>query len=80
MRICAGKRLEESKKINQSLSALGNVIAALTDHKGTRAHIPYRFVSLLTRPYYTNLQQQLLIFRAFGFCKVFRQELSLSQQ
>lgn len=39
----AGKRLEESKKINQSLSALGNVIAALTDHKGTRAHIPYRF-------------------------------------
>lgn len=38
----AGKRLEESKKINQSLSALGNVIAALTDHKGTRAHIPYR--------------------------------------
>lgn len=39
-----GKRLEESKKINQSLSALGNVIAALTDHKGTRAHIPYRLV------------------------------------
>ena len=26
-----GKRLEECKKINQSLSALGNVIAALTD-------------------------------------------------
>ena len=26
-----GQRLEESKKINQSLSALGNVIAALTD-------------------------------------------------
>jgi hypothetical protein len=26
-----GKRLEESKKINQSLSCLGNVIAALTD-------------------------------------------------
>ena len=25
-----GKRLEESKSINQSLSALGNVIAALT--------------------------------------------------
>jgi len=40
---CSGKRLEESKKINQSLSALGNVIAALTDHKGTRAHIPYRY-------------------------------------
>lgn len=28
-----GQRLEESKKINQSLSALGNVIAALTDPK-----------------------------------------------
>jgi hypothetical protein len=28
-----GRRLEESKRINQSLSALGNVIAALTDPK-----------------------------------------------
>ncbi|GAB4823415.1 hypothetical protein N2152v2_010461 [Parachlorella kessleri] len=45
-----GKRLEESKKINQSLSALGNVIAALTDPKGKdgRPHIPYRD-SKLTR-------------------------------
>eukprot|EP00741_Cyanophora_paradoxa_P007814 tig00001214_g7560.t1 len=42
-----GRRLEESKKINQSLSALGNVIAALTDPKG-RSHIPYRD-SKLTR-------------------------------
>eukprot|EP00736_Rhodelphis_marinus_P008000 Rmarinus@m.7700 len=42
-----GKRLEESKKINQSLSALGNVIAALTEPKG-RQHIPYRD-SKLTR-------------------------------
>ncbi|KAJ1482516.1 P-loop containing nucleoside triphosphate hydrolase protein [Baffinella frigidus] len=42
-----GRRLEESKKINQSLSALGNVIAALTDAKG-RQHIPYRD-SKLTR-------------------------------
>jgi len=31
-----GKRLEESKKINASLSALGNVIAALTDRKVSR--------------------------------------------
>lgn len=45
---CAGKRLEESKKINQSLSALGNVISALTDARGVRAHIPYRD-SKLTR-------------------------------
>jgi len=36
-----GKQLEESKKINKSLSALGNVIYALTDSKG-RSHIPYR--------------------------------------
>lgn len=36
-----GKRLEESKKINQSLSCLGNVISALTDFKA-RIHIPYR--------------------------------------
>ncbi|KAL4436916.1 hypothetical protein ABPG75_004055 [Micractinium tetrahymenae] len=45
-----GKRLEESKKINQSLSALGNVIAALTDPKGrdSRPHVPYRD-SKLTR-------------------------------
>jgi len=42
-----GKQLEESKKINQSLSALGNVISALTDTK-TRPHIPYRD-SKLTR-------------------------------
>lgn len=42
-----GKRLEECKKINQTLSALGNVIAALTDIK-TRNHIPYRD-SKLTR-------------------------------
>ena len=42
-----GKRLEESKKINLSLSCLGNVIAALTDQR-PRAHIPYRD-SKLTR-------------------------------
>ena len=42
-----GQRLEESKQINKSLSALGNVISALTDAKG-RQHIPYRD-SKLTR-------------------------------
>lgn len=42
-----GKQLEESKNINRSLSALGNVIYALTDLKG-RKHIPYRD-SKLTR-------------------------------
>lgn len=42
-----GKRLEESKSINLSLSCLGNVITALTDKK-KRSHIPYRD-SKLTR-------------------------------
>ncbi|CAD8131976.1 unnamed protein product [Paramecium pentaurelia] len=37
-----GIRLEESKKINQSLSALGNVISALTELKQPKSHIPYR--------------------------------------
>ena len=48
MCVQAGKRLEESKKINQSLSCLGNVIAALTDSRGLRTHVPYRD-SKLTR-------------------------------
>lgn len=42
-----GQRLEESKQINRSLAALGNVISALTDTK-SRQHIPYRD-SRLTR-------------------------------
>jgi kinesin family protein 5 len=36
-----GTTLEEAKKINQSLSALGNCINALTK-EGARGHIPYR--------------------------------------
>lgn len=43
----AGQLLEEAKKINKSLSALGNVINALTDGKPIH-HIPYRN-SKLTR-------------------------------
>ena len=42
-----GKRLEESKSINKSLSTLGNVITALTAPRN-RTHIPYRD-SKLTR-------------------------------
>jgi len=42
----SGQTLEEAKKINSSLSALGNVINALTDTKSS--HVPYRD-SKLTR-------------------------------
>lgn len=42
----SGERLDEAKNINRSLSALGNVINALTDRKYT--HVPYRD-SKLTR-------------------------------
>lgn len=42
----AGQQLEEAKKINKSLSALGQVINALTDEK--KVHVPYRD-SKLTR-------------------------------
>lgn len=42
----AGKRLEEAKNINKSLTTLGQVITALTDPKST--HVPYRD-SKLTR-------------------------------
>lgn len=36
----SGQQLEEAKTINKSLSALGQVINALTDEKQT--HVPYR--------------------------------------
>jgi len=43
-----GQNLEEAKMINKSLSALGNVINALTDTKKGAGFIPYRD-SKLTR-------------------------------
>ena len=45
---CAGERLEESKKINLSLSALAKVISTLVDARGRHVHVPYRD-SKLTR-------------------------------
>jgi hypothetical protein len=42
-----GRRLEESKKINQSLSALGNVIAALTDARGRQVTIFICIISIV---------------------------------
>ena len=44
----SGERLEESKKINLSLSALAKVIHTLVDARGRSVHIPYRD-SKLTR-------------------------------
>ena len=39
----SGETLEEAKKINQSLSALGNCINSLTKGGGgKKAHVPYR--------------------------------------
>lgn len=43
-----GRVLEEAKNINKSLSALGNVVNALTGPQGKGYHIPYRD-SKLTR-------------------------------
>jgi len=37
-----GRRLEEAKSINVSLSALGNVVAALADPQQRLTHVPYR--------------------------------------
>lgn len=37
-----GETLEEAKKINQSLSALGNCIVALSKSPEKRKHVPYR--------------------------------------
>ena len=37
-----GRRLEEAKSINVSLSALGNVVAALADPYQRSNHVPYR--------------------------------------
>lgn len=56
-----GKVLEEAKTINKSLSALGNVINALTCSPGKASHIPYRD-SKLTR----ILQDALVRFFPFS--------------
>lgn len=58
-----GQTLEEGKLINKSLSALGNVVNALTD--GKSSHIPYRD-SKLTRVLQVT------------FCTLLQLELKLS--
>ena len=41
-----GSRLKETQHINLSLSALGNVISALSSGDGVRSHVPYRDAKL----------------------------------
>lgn len=52
------KRLEESKFINHSLSALGNVINCLSTNNNN--HVPYRS-SKLTRVLQSNLNRHSLV-------------------
>lgn len=47
--------------INKSLSALGNVINALTD--GKSQHIPYRYNTITTQPYKKVTQNLLEFFK-----------------
>lgn len=59
----SSKMMEEAKKINQSLSALGNVINALTSAKSD-IHIPYRdskLTRLLQNSLGGNAQTTLII-------------------
>lgn len=58
-----GARLKEATKINLSLSALGNVIGALTDD--TAGHVPYRD-SKLTRLLQVRPQPASLLLRVAG--------------
>lgn len=67
----SGQRLEESKRINQSLSALGNVIAALTTDKGVCIYV-YMIISLdwlfllfCIYPFITNMSQ---VVHLYLFC------------
>ena len=79
-----GMGLEEAKNINKSLSALGNVIAALAD--GNKSHIPYRD-SKLTRILqeslggkFSNLNNSPVHFSHFRKCQDYYCHLLLSSK
>lgn len=79
-----GMGLEEAKNINKSLSALGNVIAALAD--GNKSHIPYRD-SKLTRILqeslggkFSNLNNSPIHFSHFRKCQDNNRHLLLSSK
>jgi kinesin family member 5 len=59
-----GETLEEAKKINQSLSALGNCINALT--KSKKGHVPYRD-SRLTRTFPFSISRVNFKFNSTSF-------------
>lgn len=62
-----GKVLEEAKTINKSLSALGNVISALTSSQHAKSlHIPFRD-SKLTRLLQDALVSTILWLSSFHF-------------
>lgn len=62
-----GKVLEEAKTINKSLSALGNVISALTSSPHAKSlHIPFRD-SKLTRLLQDALVSTILWLSSFHF-------------
>ena len=56
----AGQTLVEGSQINRSLSALANVVAALTDSGGGAGHVPYRDSKL------TRMLQDSLVRRGRG--------------
>ncbi|KYQ90484.1 kinesin-1 [Tieghemostelium lacteum] len=91
-----GQTLEEAKKINQSLSLLGNCIHALTDSK--REHIPFRD-SKLTRllqdslggntkttliitgsPHYSNVDETLSTLKFGSRAKTIKNTVKVNQQ
>ncbi|KAF2077864.1 hypothetical protein CYY_000826 [Polysphondylium violaceum] len=91
-----GQTLEEAKKINQSLSLLGNCIHALTDLK--REHIPFRD-SKLTRllqdslggntkttlmvtgsPHFSNVEETLSTLKFGARAKTIKNSVKVNQQ
>lgn len=64
----SGETLEEAKKINQSLSALGNCINALTKSSGgKKPHVPYRDSKLT------------FVLRVWAIARCFRESVTVAK-